>query len=192
MTMSREEKRANQEKQLNQICNELQNFGAKYKRPQDGETAQKRRDRINTIGRSIKAAKQKKRIYDQEEQQLERDCDLYRFPYNPPNDNEDDKARRKRLRAFFLDEKELHIKCSQTGVEYVYYTHGEDTEGRRRKLRECISNRERIESIGFVALEAKLMWSCHLNKVQYEVPQKDESTAYTVVRRSRLAGVIRE
>ena len=58
--MSREEKRANQEKQLNQICNELQNVVATYKRPQDGETAQKRRDRIHTIGRSIKAAKQKR------------------------------------------------------------------------------------------------------------------------------------
>ena len=186
--MSREEK----EQQLHQICNELEKFGAKYKPPNEGETVQKRSSRRTTIGRSIKAARKKKRIYDQEEQQLERDCGLYWCPYDPPNDNEDDEARRKRLRVFFLDEKELYVKCSQAGVEYVHYTHGEDTEGRRRKLRECISNRERIESIGFQALEAKLMWSCHLNKVQYEVPQKDESAAYTVVRRSWLAGVIKE
>ena len=55
--MSREEKRANQEKQLYQICNELENFGAKYRSPDDGETVAKRKSRIQNIGRSIQAAK---------------------------------------------------------------------------------------------------------------------------------------
>ena len=134
----------------------------------------------------------RKRIYDQEEEQLERDCELYNVPYDPPNDNEGDEARRMRLRAFVLGEKELKLECSRAGVKYVHYTDGEDTECRRRKLRECIGNRERLQSTGFQALEAELMWRCHVNKVQYEVPQWDESTAYTLVCRIRLAGVIKE
>ena len=143
-TMSREEeRRANDEREIKLACDELQDFGAMYRSPDDGETPQRRKSRKQTIKRSIAAAKKKKRDYDQEEKELRRDCERLRVPYHHPNNSEDDEARRKRLRAFVLEEEALQLECYRGQVEYVHYTLGEDTDDRRRRLREHFSNREK-------------------------------------------------
>ena len=58
--MSREEKRASDEKEMKLACDELVGFGAIYRFPENGETPQKRASRKQTIKRSIRAAKQKR------------------------------------------------------------------------------------------------------------------------------------
>ena len=79
--MSREERRANDEREIKLACDELQDFGAMYRSPDDGETPQRRRSRKQTIKRSIAGAKKKERSYDQEEKELRRDCErLRRYP----------------------------------------------------------------------------------------------------------------
>ena len=55
--MSREEKRASDEKEMKQACDELVGFGDVYRFPENGETPQKRASRKQTIKRSIAAAK---------------------------------------------------------------------------------------------------------------------------------------
>ena len=109
--MSREERRANDEREMKLSCDELQDFGAMYRSPDDGETPERRRSRKQTIKRSIAAAKEKKRNYDQEGKELRRDCERLRVPYDHPKNSEDEKARRKRLRAFVLEEKALQLEC---------------------------------------------------------------------------------
>ena len=61
-TMSREERRANDEREIKLACDELQDFGAMYRSPDDGETPERRRSRKQTIKRSIAAAKKRRGI----------------------------------------------------------------------------------------------------------------------------------
>ena len=56
-TMSREERRANDEREMKLACDELQDFGAMYRSLDDGKTPQRRASRKQTIKRSIAAAK---------------------------------------------------------------------------------------------------------------------------------------
>ena len=60
--MSREEKRASDEKEMKLACDELVGFGAIYRFPENGETPQKRASRKQTIKRSIAAAKKRRGI----------------------------------------------------------------------------------------------------------------------------------
>ena len=70
-TMSREEWRASDEREVKLACDELEDFGAIYRPPDDRKTPQRTRTRKQTIKRSI-AAEKKKRGYDQEEKASER------------------------------------------------------------------------------------------------------------------------
>ena len=58
-TMSREEWRASDEREVKLACDELEDFGAIYRPPDDGETQQRRRTRKETIKRSIAAEKRR-------------------------------------------------------------------------------------------------------------------------------------
>ena len=58
-TMSREEWRASDEREVKLACDELEDFGAIYRPPGDGETPQRTRTRKETIKRSIAAKKRR-------------------------------------------------------------------------------------------------------------------------------------
>ena len=82
-TMSREEWRASDEREVKLACDELEDFGAIYRPPDDGETQQRTRTRKETIKRSI-AAEKKKRGYDQEEKSFREIVNASGYPTTIP------------------------------------------------------------------------------------------------------------
>ena len=71
-TMSREEWRASDEREVKLACDELEDFGAIYRPPDDGETQQRTRTRKQTIKKSI-AAKKEEGLRPRRKK-LQRDC----------------------------------------------------------------------------------------------------------------------
>ena len=64
--------RANDEREMKLSCDELQDFGAMYRSPDDGETPERRRSRKQTIKRRIAAAKKEEELRPRGKRTLER------------------------------------------------------------------------------------------------------------------------
>ena len=168
------------EQRLKQLGYELRKF-SKIKiyidPPEAGETKEERQIRTKKIKRRIGEARRKKRIFDNQEEDLKRRCKSADAPYDPPNDREDDEVRRGRLLDFAFKEEVLRNACYRSGVNYTPHNPREDDMARRDRLRDKI-------------LESDLKERCKDNRVTYLDPPSQEDKECARIRRELLEELV--
>ena len=167
---------------LSRLCDDLREFADEelYIHPSPNEgPGQERNNRRLQIKRNIKAAKVKKREFEEKEEQLRILCERASVSYDPPNEMEEHEVRRERLRALAMEELALKKECSQAQVKYRPHTLDENDMIRRERLRDEI-------------FEFYLKKRCEDNGVFYLAPcLPQESKEAARIRREGLEELIK-
>ena len=149
---------------LSRLCDDLREFADEecYIHPSPNESpGQERNNRRQQIKRNIKAARVRKKEFEEKEERLRILCERASVSYDPPNEMEEHEVRRERLRALAMEELALKKECSQAQVKYRPHTLDENDMIRRERLRDEIFEfylKKRCEDNGVFYLAPGLLY----------------------------------